>query len=65
MGNFFTDNEDIQFYLNDVRLRRIIELREKWYTESQDYPYAPENYEDALDNCHRVLSLVGEIAAET
>jgi alkylation response protein AidB-like acyl-CoA dehydrogenase len=29
------------------------------------YPFAPENFEDALDNCHRVLSLVGEIAAET
>jgi hypothetical protein len=65
MANFFTDNKDIQYYLNDIRLSRIIKLREKEYTEINDYPFAPENFEDALDNCHRVLSLVGEIAAET
>jgi hypothetical protein len=65
MANFFTDNKDIQYYLNDIRLSRIIKLREKEYTENKDYPFAPENFEDALDNCHRVLSLVGEIAAET
>ena len=65
MANYFTDNNDIQHYLNDIRLSRIIKLREKEYTENKDYPFAPENFEDALDNCHRVLSLVGEIAAET
>ncbi len=65
MANYFTDNNDIQYYLNDIRLSRIIKLREKEYTENKDYPFAPENFEDALDNCHRVLSLVGEIAAET
>ena len=65
MANYFTDNKDIEYYLNDIRLSRIIKLREKEYTENKDYPFAPENFEDALDNCHRVLSLVGEIAAET
>ena len=49
MANFFTDNQDIQYYLNDLRLRRIIELREKGYTENKAYPFAPENFEDALD----------------
>jgi len=65
MANFFTDNQDIQYYLNDLRLRRIIELREKGYTENKTYLFAPENFEDALDNCHRVLTIVGEISAET
>lgn len=64
MDNYFTDNEDIQFYLNDVRLKDIFELREKGYTENHAYPFAPENFEDALDNCHRVLSLVGQLSAE-
>ena len=64
MENYFTDNEDIQFYLNDVRLKDIFELREKGYTENHAYPFAPENFEDALDNCHRVLSLVGQLSAE-
>jgi len=62
--NYFTDNEDIQFYLNDVRLKDIFELREKGYTENHAYPFAPEDFEDALDNCHRVLSLVGQLSAE-
>jgi alkylation response protein AidB-like acyl-CoA dehydrogenase len=62
--NYFTDNEDIQFYLNDPRLKDIFKLREKGYTENHAYPFAPENFEDALDNCHRVLSLVGQLSAE-
>ena len=65
MANFFNDNKDIQYYLQDQRLSIIIESRENGYIESKMYPFAPENFEDALDNCHRVLSLVGEIAAET
>ncbi|MDY6951773.1 MAG: acyl-CoA dehydrogenase family protein [Thermodesulfobacteriota bacterium] len=65
MANFYTDNEDIQFHLEDTRLRRITELREKGYAESEVYPFAPESFEDAKDNFHRVLSLVGEICADT
>jgi len=65
VANFFTDNEDIQFHLNDPRLKRIVELRERGYTENETYPFAPESFEDAHDNFRRVLSLVGEICAET
>ncbi|MES0362827.1 MAG: acyl-CoA dehydrogenase family protein [Desulfobacteria bacterium] len=65
MANFFTDNEDIKFHLDDSRLRRITDLRERGYAEHKEYPFAPEDFEDAQDNFHRVLSLVGEIAAET
>jgi alkylation response protein AidB-like acyl-CoA dehydrogenase len=65
LANFFTDNEDIQFYLSDPRLKRIVELREQGYKENETYPFAPENFEDAQDNFRRVLSIVGEISAET
>jgi alkylation response protein AidB-like acyl-CoA dehydrogenase len=65
VANFFTDNADIQFYLNDPRLKRIVELREKGYTENEMYPFAPENFEDAHDNFQRILAIVGEISAET
>jgi alkylation response protein AidB-like acyl-CoA dehydrogenase len=65
VANFFTDNEDIKFHLDDPRLRRITDLREREYAEHKEYPFAPEDFEDAQDNFHRVLSLVGEIAAET
>ena len=65
MANYFTDNEDIEFYLNDPRLQRITELREDGYRQHAEYPFAPEDFEDAKDNFHRVLSLVGDLAAET
>lgn len=64
MANYFSDNEDIQFYLNDARLKDIFELREKGYTENHTYPFAPEDFEDALDNCQHVLSLVGQLSSE-
>ncbi len=65
MANYFSDNEDIQYYLNDERLKQIIALREKGYTENDAYPFAPESLEDALDNSHLVLTLVGDLSAET
>lgn len=63
MANYFTDNEDIKFHLNDERLKAILELREKGYTDNQAYPFAPDDFEDALDNCHQALSLIGELSA--
>jgi len=65
VANFYTDNEDIRFHLEDSRLRRVTELREGGYTEKDAYPFAPDDFDDAKDNFHRVLSLVGEIAADT
>jgi alkylation response protein AidB-like acyl-CoA dehydrogenase len=65
VANFFTNNQNMQFYLNDSRLRRITQLREKGYTENKEYPFAPDNFEDAQDNFYHVLSIVGEIAADT
>lgn len=64
MANYFTDNEDIKFHLNDERFKAILELREKGYTDNKAHPFAPDNFEDALDNCHRALSLIGELSAE-
>jgi len=63
--NYFTDNKDILFHLDDPRLKRVTALRERGYTEHTEYPFAPEDFEDAKDNFQRVLSIVGDIAAET
>jgi alkylation response protein AidB-like acyl-CoA dehydrogenase len=64
VANYFTDNEDIKFHLNDERFKTILELREKGYTDNKAYPFAPDDFEDALDNCHQALSLIGELSAE-
>ena len=64
MANFFTDNRDLQFMLDNIDLGEVISLRENGYTETEKFDYAPENYEDALDSFRRILTVIGDIAAE-
>ena len=64
MANFFEDNEDIQFRLDHIDLRRVVELWEGDFSESETWPCAPESYEDAMDNYRRVLSMIGEISGD-
>ena len=64
MANFFEDNTDIQFYLNYPLLKEIVRLREGDFSQAKEYPYAPENMDDALDNYRRVLSLLGGICGD-
>ena len=61
--NFFLDNLDLQFHLQQTDLRRVVELKEKGYAYREKYPTAPRGYEDALDNYRTVLEVLGEIAA--
>jgi len=62
MPNFFEDNGDLKFNLEWLDLSKVVELREKGFTEPERYDYAPADHEDALDTYRRVLSLVGDIA---
>ncbi len=67
MANFFTDNKDIQFHLCHPLMRRIVELKEQGYRDSKGckFDYAPVDFEDAIDSYHRVLGIIGDIAANT
>ncbi len=65
MGNFFTDNKDLQFHLNHPLMKKIVELKENGYTEAEKYDYAPLDFEDAVDSYKRVLSIIGEICSDT
>lgn len=42
-------------------MRKIVELKERNFTEAEKYDYAPLNYEDAMDNYERVLEIVGDL----
>ena len=64
MSNFYTKNEDILFHMKNMDLNRIVNLKEDNFSEKEEFPYAPKDYEDTLDNYHRVLEIVGEIAGE-
>lgn len=64
MNNFFKDNEDIQLIFKHLDWSRIVTLFELDFKERARYDYAPENVADAVDNYERVLSIIGELAAE-
>ena len=61
--NFFTDNLDIQFRLEQLDLSDVLELKENGYTYAQEYPAAPRNYADAEDNYRLMLEVLGDICA--
>jgi alkylation response protein AidB-like acyl-CoA dehydrogenase len=61
--NFFLDNPDLQFRLEQLDLREVLDLKEKGYTEAGEYPTAPRNYKDAKDNYRMILEVLGGICA--
>lgn len=62
--NFFTDNPDLQFHLNQLDLSDSLEVLEDDYGYHDQYPTAPRNYADAKDNYRRLLNLLGQVCAE-
>ncbi len=63
-NNFFLDNLDLQFRLEQLDLQDILELKEKGYHYSEEYPAAPRHYADAKDNYRLLLEVMGKICAE-
>ena len=64
MANFYTDKPEIKFHLNHPLMKRIVELKERGYSDKDTYADAPVDLQDAIDNYDRVLEIAGEIAAE-
>ena len=64
MANFFTDNKDLQFALDNLDFEDMVNLREDDYKYADKFPHAPTNLEDAKDNFKRVLTEIGEVTAE-
>ncbi|HEX7492077.1 MAG TPA: acyl-CoA dehydrogenase family protein [Candidatus Limnocylindrales bacterium] len=62
--NFYLDNPDIQFRLAQIDLAEALELKEKGYGQTAEFPGSPRNYADAKDNYAIVLSVMGEICGE-
>jgi len=62
--NYYRDNPDIEFYMKNIDLSRIVSLIEDDYADYEEYPDAPKDLEDAIDNYDRVLDIVGEISGD-
>ena len=64
MANFYTDNTDLKHHLTHPLMRKIVELKERNYTDAEKFDYAPLDFDDAMDSYEKVLEIAGEISAE-
>ena len=56
------DVKKLQYYLNSPLMKRIVELKERDYTEKDQFDDAPVNYEDAIENYKRILEITDEVS---
>ncbi|MFH1085543.1 MAG: acyl-CoA dehydrogenase family protein [Chloroflexota bacterium] len=59
--NFFADNADLQFRLEQLDLSETVAMLEEGYRFHSEFPAAPRNYRDAMDSYRLQLSVLGEI----
>ena len=64
MANFFTDNEDIKFLFDHIDMAELATVQENGFAEPDASSYAPRDAADAVDNYRRILTIIGQIAAE-
>lgn len=63
MANYYTDHPEIEFHLNHLLMKRVVDLKERNYAEKDQFEDAPVNYEDAIENYKRLLDITGDVAA--
>lgn len=64
MSNFYNDNPDLKHHLSHPLMRKIVEMKERNFSDAEKFDYAPLDYEDAMDSCEKVLEIAGEISGE-
>ncbi|MBP5365378.1 MAG: acyl-CoA dehydrogenase family protein [Bacteroidales bacterium] len=64
MANYYTETPELKYHLHNQLMRRIVELKERGFAEKEQYPHAPQDFDDAMDNYERVLDIVGELCSE-
>ena len=64
MGNYFLDNQDIQFLFDHIDLEELAGIQEK-DTANGEADYVPVDEADTVDGYRRILQIVGQVAGET
>jgi len=64
MANFFTDNKDLQFALDNLDFEDIVAIREDDYKFAEEFAHAPTCLKDAIDNYRRILTEIGEVTGD-
>jgi hypothetical protein len=63
-ANFFLDNPDLRFRLDNIDLREVVDRKENGYAASATDPTVPRTFADAMDTYRIVLEVLGEICGE-
>ena len=64
MGNFFLDNQDIQFLFHHIDLKALAGIHED-RAANGEADYVPRDELDTVDDYRRILEIIGEVAADT
>ena len=64
MSNFYNDNPDLKHHLSHPLMRKIVEMKERNFSDAEKFDYAPLDYEDAMASYEKVLEIAGEISGE-
>lgn len=62
--NYYSENKELQHYLKHPLLKRIVEMKERGYSQAATYNYAPIDFSEAIEGYGQALYLVGELCAE-
>ncbi len=61
MANYYSDNPSLKVHLQHPLMKKIVELKERNFADTDKYDYAPRDFEDAMDSYDKVLDIVGDI----
>ncbi len=64
MGNFYRDNDDIQFLFRHMDLAELARYFEEDFRFAHEFDYAPANKVEAVRNYEMVLEALGELCAD-
>jgi alkylation response protein AidB-like acyl-CoA dehydrogenase len=64
MSNFYTDTPSLKHHLHHPLMQRIVELKERNFSDKDAFDYAPVDFEDAMENYEKTLEIIGEICGD-
>jgi hypothetical protein len=64
MANYYLDKPELKFHLTHPLMEKIVALKEQNFREKDQFDYAPQDFEDAIDSYDHVMEIIGEICGD-
>ena len=64
MANFYTDNDDIQFLIEHIDVRKLAGIVESDFSFADEFDCAPASADEAMQNYFLVLESVGRLSGD-